>query len=578
MGGTRNKKKNPTKNPAVSEPQPKPQPSGDKPTNETASGETAAEIVEPAQVTTSNFLEIDGTLCNDCYSLPDTAKIVHAVSTQFSDDRTKRLIARGNGIWHLQSENIEIYKGIEFLEYGGQQVAKLSVKSEKTFVNAEGKIVRSSTDDRSDEILITLYQADTQWFSGIDEQAIYEKIVAMGIGHVKKGLTQQLLRSSDVPNGNLYFILKGIKEGDLDRIPPSFDFLTPYYGVQKMWLNFRGKKRKCFFCSDFHEVGVCPTKEKIRIMEAERDTFRIKNGNTFRVKIYGDSTIRQVSQTALACDVDAMSGGTTGNVLNAIDIDSNDGIEHIIIAAGQNELNPRHTREEFTWMQKCKNERLIALSQKKPITILTPPSQKFVDAEGQIRERMFRENLVQLCGKSKNITVLDNPLEAHDEDGGKHPSKEQAATVVEFLHQKLAEREVQLILNSASRDLLSSDRYYRDVRSLYKFGCAACADRLQNRWPLLCDRCSANALNDADVTKSVQKIDRLVQELNNAINPPLPEGKGRVPFKDPYALPGGSKGTRERSPIASRVSEEGAEISDVGDDKRSRRSTVLHSK
>ena len=38
-----------------------------------------------------------------------------------------------------------------------------------------------------------------------------------------------------------------------------------------------------------------------------------------------NGTLRHVSKKALACDNDSMSGGTTGNVLNAIDIDQNEG-------------------------------------------------------------------------------------------------------------------------------------------------------------------------------------------------------------------------------------------------------------
>ena len=41
-----------------------------------------------------------------------------------------------------------------------------------------------------------------------------------------------------------------------------------------------------------------------------------------RIKTYSDSTMRLVRETALTGNVDAMSGGTTGNILNAVDIDT----------------------------------------------------------------------------------------------------------------------------------------------------------------------------------------------------------------------------------------------------------------
>ena len=46
---------------------------------------------------------------------------------------------------------------------------------------------------------MTLYQAETELFSEVTQDEIYKQIVAMGVGHVKKGLTQQLLSGSDVP-------------------------------------------------------------------------------------------------------------------------------------------------------------------------------------------------------------------------------------------------------------------------------------------------------------------------------------------------------------------------------------------
>lgn len=535
----------------------------------------ATTAAEQQQVTVIKYVEIDGTACNDCYSLPDTAKVVHAVSSRFTEDRSKRLVSRGHGIWRIETQNTDLYKDVEFLEYGDEKVAKVAIREEKTFLNSDGKLVRRSNDDRSDELLVTLYQADTERFSEINEKDIYDKIVHMGVGHVKKGLTQQMMLRSDIPNGNLYFILKGVSDTDKERIPPSFEFPSEKYGTLRMWVNFRGKKRRCFFCSCFHDDSGCPTRDKIRMMEGERDALKEKNGNKFAVKMYGDSTLRHVSQKALACDVDAMSGGTTGNVLNAIDIDNNDDIPHVIICAGQNELNPRHTREEFVWMQKCKNERLINLAKKKTVTVLSPPKQSFLDAEGQVRERLYRENLVTLA---KSVNIIENPLEGYEADDGRHPSSEQTRVLIEHLDAKLAEH-VKLLLPSAPRDLFVSDRYYGSVQALYKYGCAACSDRSQNKWSLLCDLCSTKASSDADVVKSVKKIAKLVTDLDKVLNPALSEGMAKKPFNDPYGPPQSVDRTaRERSPITEEVCAKDVDDKEERTAGRSRRSTILHGK
>ena len=55
--------------------------------------------------------------------------------------------------------------------------------------------------------------------------------------------------------------------------------------------------------------------------------------------------MRLVRETALTGDVDGMSGGTTGNILNASNVES------ILIVTGQNELDRRMTNEECVGKQ-----------------------------------------------------------------------------------------------------------------------------------------------------------------------------------------------------------------------------------
>ena len=79
-------------------------------------------------------------------------------------------------------------------------------------------------------------------------------------------------------------------------------------------------------------------------------------------------------ETALTGDVDAMSGGTTGNVLNAIEADKKGpGVESVLIVAGQNELR-RMSNREFIWITQRNEEQL-----EKPVTIPAPPPQNFYD-------------------------------------------------------------------------------------------------------------------------------------------------------------------------------------------------------
>ena len=201
------------------------------------------------------YVELDTTFFHDVYHVPKTPLMVKLVY-QFNFDETKRLVelkGKNEGIFIIETKKPELYEQIEHIEYLGKKVAKVTVKTEKSFVDETGKTIRMTERNREHEILITLYRADTEDFEDISEDDIYSKIVGMGIGRVKKALAQQKYRDSEVLNGNKFFVLTVLKDGDIDKIPPSFEFTNG----KKMWLNFKGKKRRCFFCSKFHE-GECP--------------------------------------------------------------------------------------------------------------------------------------------------------------------------------------------------------------------------------------------------------------------------------------------------------------------------------
>ena len=107
--------------------------------------------------------------------------------------------------------------------------------------------------------------------------------------------------------------------------------------------------------------------------------------------------MRYARQAALASDVDAMCGGTTGNILNAIDIDE-DGksAPNIVIVAGQNELTANITPEEFLCILKKKHARLVQLAASRRVGLLTPPPQKQSTPIEKVKEQVFREEIDSL--------------------------------------------------------------------------------------------------------------------------------------------------------------------------------------
>ena len=223
----------------------------------------------------------------------------------------------------METDNIELYENIEFLKStrpGGGNLASMEIKKEKMRRAKNGKLVREKV-RKAGDLLVTLPKANTDSFSSISDEEINMKIVEMGVGRMKKAVTPQNHQQSNIPNGNKFFVLENVKKEDFANIPEAFYFLDPDLDQLRMWLNYAGKPRKCGFCSKYHDNENCPLEEKIRLLEKERDEVKQKNNNKLPFKTYTDSTLRLGQQLSLASDIDTMSGGSTGNILNAIDVD-----------------------------------------------------------------------------------------------------------------------------------------------------------------------------------------------------------------------------------------------------------------
>ena len=184
----------------------------------------AKQVVRPAK----RVVEIDCAPYFDCYKIPPTSTVVYAVSQQFKNDRTKKLFPLHSGRWALETGEVNHYLGVDDLMLNGERVAKLRLKKvfpegsnrgeKETGENGEVNERNGTWDNRENDLLITLYKADTEKFDGISHEDLYQKIVAMNIGSIKKGITQQKYKDSDIPNGNLFFVLTDVdKERDFDK-------------------------------------------------------------------------------------------------------------------------------------------------------------------------------------------------------------------------------------------------------------------------------------------------------------------------------------------------------------------------
>lgn len=490
--------------------------------------ETPPPAATPPSVDAPEIVQLDFSHARDVYQYRklSVAEVVMAVRHTFGEDDTRRLIAprrKDDTLWTIETDNINQYKGVDMVRDGGENdVATIEIKQTVVVRSNDGisstiKYVKTGVKQDGD-LLLTFVHADTRQFRHITDIELTRMVVNLGIGRIKKGVQMQPIRGTREPSGNKFLVLENVKDEDKKNIPPSFDFPRVQGRGGRMWINYYGKPRRCNFCNDFHDVSVpvCPIETIVRNMEVERDRTERK------IKAYSDSTLRLVRQSALTSDVDTMSGGTTGNVLNAVEIDKScDNIENIVIVAGQNELHKRMTNEEFLWISRSKERRLTKLAEKKKIAVMSPPIQHFLDPVSEAREEILRASLAKLRDAG-SILLWENPVDVFDDDWGKHPSAVQTKTIINFIDKECRQAfGAPFILDSATEDVLTT-KLYTGVNSLYKFGCAGCDGKAKNRWINLCNDCTASLEDDdqvkADAEKLLERADAIYDAANPGIN------------------------------------------------------------
>ena len=506
-------------------------------------------------------VSVDTTRCNDPFNVPTHAMVVFALGRQFpkalDPDRVViRLSGRQEGFWRIETNQTNLYEGTQFLVHEGRQIGFIEVKHEiyrRNVVNGTMRREKVRTprsqgprnpdaDDRGDdELLITLSEANTERFSFVTNAMLLRAIVEMGVGELKKSPQPQRHKGTDELNGNKFFVLKNITVENAKQIPSHFTFIDERIGAHRMWLNHRLKKRFCSFCNEEHEAE-CPTRALYLQLCAERKRMKEASGNTFNVHIVSDSTLRYAEQECLATDIHAMSGATTGNILNAIGVDSDrKDVKNLIIVAGQNELHAPLADEEFLVCLKKKEERLRTLTTDKAVAILLPPPQKRLDPMEQAKEAVLHEHLNVLDEEIPNLKVWTNPLESFEEDAGRHPDPEQTKTILNFIDQKAKEDfGISILLDSGPNDLMTTKRKYKGVKALYKYGCGACSDKSRNKWWTICSNCFAAAENpDDDIQAALSILHAKRDEIRDRESPPLasalsssPDYRDRSPIRE----------------------------------------------
>ncbi len=485
----------------------------------------ASTVAVGSSETTNEYVALDTTFYHNCRRLPTVTTVCAAIKHTFGEDDDRSTIAprRDNdGLWRIETPNIEKYRAITELCFGGEKIAKVTIRKETVTIAENGRIQRRF--QRSDnDILITLKNADSFPLNKVSDDEILQAIVNMDLGSIKRAPQRQFDRRTKEFSGNKFFVLEGVAATERARLPHEFVFDVPGFGNLSMLLTHKYKIRYCGFCGKKHEA-VCEVKQKVETMKKEREA--MKEERNFPLKVCGDSTICYINEVSIQADVEAMSGATMGNLLNSIEIDEeNPDSKNIVFVAGINEMKLNVSIHEYIYTLQTIRKRVTQLLQQKQVAILAPPRSKPFSSEAQVKEELYREHLEQLT--ESGVKVWENPVVEYEEDFGDHPTQQQTVVLGKYLHEKV-EREfgMPMLMDSATDEVIALPNKYWNVTTFYKYGCAACNNKCRNKWFNLCDDCKQNANVDADVQTKAAEFTKRQSQIEDLENPALQESDG----------------------------------------------------
>ena len=484
-----------------------------------------ASRVQDDKVVKHEYVEIDATACNDPYNLPKSADICLALTRTYGadPDRTVFGASRGRlGIYHLESPDIERYRAVREIriEDGDPPLALTTIRNEQISVKNDGRITRQPIKNPND-LLITLQDADKHLLQAIPNEDILKAIVEMDVGEIKKSVQRQWNWDKGEYTGNKFFVLQNVKPEERDKIPRFFLLNHPVVGKVKMWLNHKHLIRRCWYCGEQH-AAVCEIREKIEALKVQREQKKASLAGCFQSKTYTTSVFRYANQNSLASDVDAMSGATTGNLLNAVEVDTNSkNVPSIVLVSGSNEKSLSNVSlEEYAFSLKVIRERLKGLLEKKKIFLVPPPSTLQPSPEEAVKQEFFEQHIQRI--EEAGVKIIKNPVEEYDEDLGKHPSPAQTTEIIKAVDDACKlELASPYILENVTEDIISLSNKYQHVKSLYKYGCGACSRKDRNKWQNICDVCKQQAAEDEEVKHQAQEMRKRIAERTENELPPL---------------------------------------------------------
>ena len=329
-------------------------------------------------------------------------------------------------------------------------------------------------------------------------------------------------RGTSHANGNRYLVVKA----DGKKIPNNIQIIDPNFEREQFFsTRYRGQTWRCRRCNVDH-VGACPVMQEFYAARDERSKHQIET------KIFSDSSLRHGDCTGLKADILCVSGGTFGELLNAVlDDPATPNLKDVIILGGINDLidndctTPRN--KDFAFVVNTvtrKLDRLLQFFTSLSITLMPPlmPPDRTYTIEAR---RLCLE--MELYGASSHPRIsyydpllIDIPFQ----DDNVHPTPEGTTTVLKTLN----EHKPGLVLNEK---FLATPNFYAGTETTTRWGCRSCWEpgEYEGR---LCADCREDTRNHVDMDNMNKAWDQIYAENPDlrVDDPPLLEGEGDDEF------------------------------------------------
>ena len=392
--------------------------------------------------------------------------------------------------------------------------------------------------DRENNLLLTFYRAATRDYRFLTMEQ-FDNAIQKDLGFIlEKPTERQKIKDTPIYNGNRYCVIR--KPDNLAAIPNFFPLEDPRTKkIHRINISYNGQLFNCGRCGEQHGRR-CPMLEGFYTAKEERE--RMEQNNEIKTKIISDSTLRHAHQLGLRADIMCMPGGGLGQIVQAA-FDDPDCKEksNIVLLGGTNDIKNRVYEDQKEYVQNIKStidkvidyasnvpEKKITLVNTHPNDIEDTYETKEEEIERKTRAKYLHAKLDDMV---KRLPEMENPINNVDiidvqynvDDTG-HPTVEGTKAILDTINDFITLEE-KLIWNG---DYVTSDKRYRGVQPIFKYGCNHCCQfgqaiqRAKFKNGNLCDECMEKLKSNAQLEECTL-WDTIHKEIVEQLKDPPPK-------------------------------------------------------